>query len=173
MVLWSPMSEYLIHFDGSISKNPGGIAAYGYTIKKDGLFWKEGSECLGAGAFSNNYAELYGAYKGLEVVYRDAKEGDKVFVRGDSQLAIYLLQKRYRASSEKLYYPAFKLAETQTRALRNLKCPVDFSWVPREMNKEADKLSKWNNQEVPIKDTNTTDLLRNERYFKQYLDNRD
>ena len=87
------MSEYLIHFDGSISKNPNGIAAYGYTVKKNGKFFNEGSECLGSGPFSNNYAELYGAYKGLESISLVVEPGDKIFVRGDSQIAIYLLQK--------------------------------------------------------------------------------
>ena len=164
------MSEYLLHFDGSISKNPNGIAAYGYVIKKDGVFFNSGSACLGSGPYSNNYAELYGAFKGLEDISRFAKAGDKIFVRGDSQLAIYLMQKKYRPKSQSLYFPAFKLADAQIRKLRHT-CPVMFDWIPRKMNQEADELSKWDRQEVLIKHTETKDLLRSEKYFKEYLDN--
>ena len=82
-------------------------------------------------------------------------------------------KKKYRAKSDKLYYPAFKLAERQVKKLRNSCCVVDFLWIPREMNKEADKLSKWDNQTIPVKNADeTVDLLRNEKYFKEYLDNR-
>jgi ribonuclease HI len=166
------MSDYVLHFDGSISKNPNGIAAYGYVVRKNGEIWADGSESLGSGPYSNNYAELYGAYKGLEIISQHVEPGDRIFVRGDSQLAINLLHRRFRARQDKLYYPAYKLADTLIRKLRNeLKCFVSFEWLPRELNQEADKLSKWNaKREVVQNEKGLPDLLRNEKSFQEYLD---
>jgi ribonuclease HI len=137
------MSEYILNFDGSISKNPGGIAACGYVIKKDGVKYDSDAYVIGEGPYSNNYAEFYGAYLGLQYIYFIAQPNDKIFIRGDSQLAINVLAGKWKSDSLKLYYPAYEKADNMTKLLRKMGCYVDFSWVPRKMNQEADELSKY------------------------------
>jgi ribonuclease HI len=138
------MSEYILNFDGSISKNPGGIAACGFVFKKDGVKYDSTSYIIGEGPYSNNYAEFYGAYLGLQYIYFIAQPKDKIFVRGDSQLAINVLAHKWKSDPLKLYYPAYEKADNVTKALRKMGCYVDFSWVPRKQNMEADELSKYN-----------------------------
>ena len=139
------MSEYILNFDGSISKNPGGIAACGFVFKKDGVVYDSMSHKIdGNGPFSNNYAEFYGAFMGLSYIHLLAQPKDKIFVRGDSQLAINMLAHKWKSDPLKLYYPAYEKADNVTKALRKMGCYVDFGWVPRAFNKEADELSKYN-----------------------------
>ena len=137
------MSEYILNFDGSISKNPGGFAACGYVLKKNGVVVKEEAYKIGEGPFSNNYAEFYGAYLGLQYVTQLVEPKDKIFIRGDSQLAINVLAGKWKSDSLKLYYPAYEKADSMTKLLRKMGCYVDFSWIPRKMNQEADELSKY------------------------------
>jgi ribonuclease HI len=137
------MSEYVLNFDGSISKNPGGFAACGYVLKKNGVIIDQEAYKIGEGPFSNNYAEFYGAYLGLQEARWLVEPKDKIFVRGDSQLAINVLAGRWKSDSLKLYYPAYEKADNITKLLRKMGCYVDFSWVPRKMNQEADELSKY------------------------------
>lgn len=136
-------TDYSINFDGSCKKNPGPIAGYGYVIKKNGFDFKSHSEMLPANQiYSNNYSELYAIYKALEFIN---KQGDatSVFVRGDSKLAINLMKKRYRCKNpDKIYYNAYVLAVEQLNLLRSNNTIVMFDWIPRELNSEADKLSR-------------------------------
>lgn len=138
------MSEFVLHFDGSCFPNPNGLAACGYVIKKDGVVISKTATKIGVGPYSNNYAEFYGVYLGLLEINQIVQPKDKIFVRGDSKLAINVMAKRFRASSDKLYYPAYVLADEQTRKLRSIYCTVSFDWIPRAMNSEADELSKYN-----------------------------
>jgi ribonuclease HI len=141
------MSEYVLNFDGSCYPNPNGMAACGYVIKKDGVTISKVACKIGVGPFSNNYAEFYGTYLGLLDIAQIAVKSDKIFVRGDSQLAINVFKKKFRAKSESLYYPAYEKADEQIRALRNRGCYVTFDWIPRAMNSDADELSKYDRKE--------------------------
>ena len=61
---------------------------------------------------------------------------DKILIKGDSELVIKQMKGQYKVSSatSKKYVPEIK------RLLQGK--DVSFSWVPREENEEADRLSR-------------------------------
>ena len=136
------MSDYSMFFDGSCGpKNPGPTGGYGYIIHKDGRFYAKESGPLVAEMLSNNYAEFYAVYKGLEFLDLVLEKGDRLFVRGDSQLVINIMNGKFKGRSSSLYYPAYEKAHNVRKSITKKYIPVSFDWVPREYNKEADTLS--------------------------------
>lgn len=68
--------------------------------------------------------------------------GDHVTVIGDSEIVIKIMQGRYKASRDKLYWPAYSRCMMMLQRLYERNVDVEFKWVPREQNQEADDLSK-------------------------------
>jgi len=135
------MSEYVVNFDGSCGpKNPGPNAGWGFTVKKDGKLFHTDSGELSGETFSNNYAEFFALYRGLLYLAPRLDKSDKLFIRGDSQLVIKVMQNKWRAK-DGIYFPAYVLAKAELAIIHNLYVPVSIDWVPREMNTEADALS--------------------------------
>jgi ribonuclease HI len=126
-----------IYFDGlCYPRNPGGVAAYGYLVYRDKELIHRGFGAVGEGrGMTNNVAE----YEGLMAAARWlADEGidEKISIKGDSELVIKQMKGEYRIASatSRKYVPEIKrLLEGRS---------VSFSWVPREKNEEADKLSR-------------------------------
>jgi ribonuclease HI len=137
------MSDFVLNFDGSCYPNPNGLAACGYVIKKDGVVISKQARKIGTGPYSNNYGEFYGAFLGMTEIAQLAQPKDRIFVRGDSQLAIKVLNKSFRPKPESLYFTAYELAAQALSDLRRMGCVVMLDWIPRELNKEADELSKY------------------------------
>lgn len=136
------MSDYILHFDGSCGPtNPGPTGGYGVVIKRDGVQCYTESGPLVGEIISNNYAEFHAVYKGLYWADLVLTKGDRLFVRGDSQLVINVMSHKYKGKSTSIYYPAYEKARNVLASIRGRYIPVSFDWVPREFNKEADKLS--------------------------------
>jgi ribonuclease HI len=140
------MANYAIHFDGSCWPNPGGVAAWGFTIDKDGT---EISAVPGLveldGQSSNNVAEfyaLYMAYKALQKLSPEIGAGDTIEVRGDSQIVINIMQRKWRPNAEKLYWEAYRLAMLFHEMLQYKGVQIHYDWIPREENTRCDDLSK-------------------------------
>jgi ribonuclease HI len=134
-----------IHFDGSCWPNPGGLAKYGYTLRSDTGTDIRANGLVGEGPeMSNNHAELWALGWALADVLALIKTCNvqKVLVIGDSQVAIRLMSGAYRANPEKLYWPAFVRAHELANLLYKADIAVQFEWVRREFNQEADDLSK-------------------------------
>lgn len=125
-------------FDGLCEpKNPGGHAAYGYILKRDGNTVAEGHGYVGHGeGMTNNVAEYTGLIEVLKICQKETEEGEKVIVYGDSQLAIRQMTGVYRVKSRRIR-PLWQRAQDTAKFL-----DVDFKWVPREHNEEADYLSR-------------------------------
>jgi ribonuclease HI len=146
--------SWTLHFDGACDVNPGGIAAYGFVIKKAGVKVKSGKGLAvepGSQDATNNVAEYTGLLKGLEEVAVLLSEGDSLEVIGDSELTIRQLKGEYQvkaATLMPLYAKAAPLAHTLTAQGKK----VTFKWIPRHMNGEADKLSKDAVQEAVVAD---------------------
>ncbi len=126
-----------IYFDGlCYPKNPGGVAAYGYIVYRDGEPIWRGFGAVGEGrGMTNNVAEYEGLMAAAQwLVDEGIKE--KILIKGDSQLVIKQMKGEYRvfSATSKKYVPAIK------RLLVGM--DVSFSWVPREENEEADELSR-------------------------------
>jgi len=126
-----------VYFDGlCYPKNPGGVAAYGYVVYREGKRIQRGFGAVGEGrGMTNNVAE----YEALMTAARwlvDEGIDEKIAIKGDSELVIKQMKGEYRVSSatSKKYVPEIKkLLEGKD---------VSFSWVPREENEEADSLSR-------------------------------
>jgi ribonuclease HI len=126
-----------INFDGlCYPKNPGGVAAYGYAVYRDGKPIWRGFGGVGEGrGMTNNVAE----YEGLKAAAQwliDEGIDEKVVIKGDSELVIKQMKGQYRVSSatSKKYVPEIrKMLEGRD---------ISFLWVPREENEEADGLSR-------------------------------
>lgn len=118
--------------DGGARGNPG-PAGYGVRIEdEDGNLVAELH--AGLGIATNNVAE----YNGLLAALRYAVEHGhtRVRIRADSELLVKQMRGEYRVKNEGLK-PLFLEACSLIRRIGD----VTFTHVPREQNKEADRLS--------------------------------
>lgn len=90
---------------------------------------------------TNNVAEYTAMIRGLEAAAELAKAGDKVVVRGDSQLVIKQMLGEYQVKAPNMRIMCTR-AMAVVREVQKAGVKVSFEWVPREENAEADKLSK-------------------------------
>lgn len=126
-------------FDGACGpKNPGGHAGCGYLIKKNGKKIVEKSVYLGRHArTSNNVAEFAAAILLLNELRNI--EGEAT-IYGDSEMVVRACNRGYKkASKSALYYPFYLEILDVFEEFRDR---VRVVWVPRELNSEADALSK-------------------------------
>jgi ribonuclease HI len=88
----------------------------------------------GIGTATNNVAEYTAALEGL----KRAKElgATDVLLRSDSKLLIEQLSGRFRVKN-----PTLQRLHTQVRATAKAFVRVGYEHVPRELNKEADRLA--------------------------------
>lgn len=150
MCYYHDMATYVLHFDGSCWPNPGGTAAFGYTLETEGEkgYVREESGVIGTSpAMSNNVAEFFAANAGVEDYMRlPALKSDVLKVYGDSDLVVKMMNGVYRPSSDKLYYPHFCALNGNVRRLRELGVQVSFTWIRRDKNTRCDDLSKAHNK---------------------------
>ncbi|MEL9969405.1 MAG: ribonuclease HI [Metallosphaera sp.] len=125
-------------FDGLCEpKNPGGISTYGYVIylgqrKIEGMGlaeipWSPNS--------TNNVAE----YTGLICMLREmiGLRVSRALIMGDSQLVIKQLLGEYAVKSQRII-PLFNKARKMLSSFEY----VEIRWIPREENKDADKMTR-------------------------------
>ncbi len=126
-----------VYFDGLCEPvNPNGIASYGYVIYKDGKKIKAGCRVIGEGiGMTNNVAEYSGLLRAIEWL-KENNIKDKIIVMGDSMLVINQMKGIWRIKSETSRYFVPKIREM----IKGL--DIEFRWIPREKNSEADMLSR-------------------------------
>jgi ribonuclease H / adenosylcobalamin/alpha-ribazole phosphatase len=128
------MPRFIVEADGGSRGNPG-PAGYGALVRDEetGIVLAERSESIGTA--TNNVAEYNGLIAGL----RAAAEIDpraEIEVRMDSKLVVEQMSGRW-----KVKHPDMKpLALTAAEAARPF-ARVSYTWVPRERNKDADRLA--------------------------------
>jgi len=125
------MKTLEIFSDGACSGNPG-PAGIGVFIREKGIVVREVSEAIGDA--TNNIAEYRAFIRGLI----EARElgAEHVQLRTDSQLLFYQIKGDY-----KVKHPNMKpLHEEALALLKNFK-KVECKVVPREENKDADRLA--------------------------------
>ena len=128
-----------IYFDGLCNPNPGGITTYGFVIHEpSGKSWEGTGRAAEKGSerATNNVAEYTGALRALEKAVELGLQGQDLQVYGDSKLVICQLSGEWRVRDKKLA-PLYLAAKTMADEFRS----VRFTWVPREQNREADRLS--------------------------------
>ncbi|GAA1430688.1 bifunctional RNase H/acid phosphatase [Streptomyces thermospinosisporus] len=127
------MREFIVEADGGARGNPG-PAGYGAVVvdAATGQTLVEVAEYLGV--TTNNVAEYRGLLAGLEAA-RELDPGAVVHVRMDSKLVIEQMAGRW-----KIKHPDLK--PLATRAARVFPPDrVSWEWIPREQNKQADRLA--------------------------------
>ncbi|KWX00196.1 acid phosphatase [Carbonactinospora thermoautotrophica] len=127
------MRRLIVEADGGSRGNPG-PAAYGALVRDadTGEVLREIAEYLGTA--TNNVAE----YRGLIAGLRAAREVDpdaKVEVRMDSRLVVEQVTGRWKVNN-----PGLRPLVAEAREIYPVPDQVTFTWVPREANREADRL---------------------------------
>ena len=125
-------TKLILNVDGASRGNPG-PAAIGVTLKDEtGVLLAELSEKIGQ--TTNNQAEYRALIAGLkQCKILGAKE---VFVRSDSELMVRQVLGIYRVKKEEL-----KPLYGEVRKLAGSFAVFKINNIPREQNKEADKLA--------------------------------
>ena len=123
--------------------NPGGHAAYGTHIERDGeVLLSESGYCGHGPEMSNNVAEYSGFIRALEFLLEKGLQKEKIHGRGDSNLVV-----RQQFPDENgvywrmrggMYIPYAKKAKQLVPKFRRLTA----EWIPRDQNDKADELSK-------------------------------
>ncbi|AWS45493.1 bifunctional RNase H/acid phosphatase [Streptosporangium sp. 'caverna'] len=128
------MTSFVIEADGGSRGNPG-PAGYGAVVKDavDGQVLVEIAEAIGTQ--TNNVAEYRGLIAGLRLLLDLAGDGAVVEARMDSKLVIEQMAGRWKIKNEGLRPLALEAAALA----RRLK--VTWQWIPREKNKDADRLA--------------------------------
>jgi ribonuclease HI len=153
------------YFDGLCEpKNPGGVATFGFAVLRDGKTVHEGHG-LAATPYSegatNNVAEYTGVLKALDWLLLQGMGKERIVVRGDSELVVKQLKGEYKVKSPLLspLYQKLKELESKFRS-------ITFEWVPREQNRQADRLTNlayadYTGQKMraPTTDTMSVDLV--------------
>lgn len=151
------------YFDGLCEPNPGGVATYGFVVKRDGKKIHEGHGLAGTPKTpqaTNNVAEYTGLIKALEWLALQKNPGP-IVVRGDSDLIIRQVKGEYRVKSA-LLAPLHRRVKELLEELPG----VAFEWVRREQNADADRLTNLayaeytgQSMKAPTTDVMTVDVV--------------
>lgn len=121
----------VIYCDGGARGNPG-PAAYGFVVKAGGKIIKQEGRSLGIA--TNNFAEYTAVISALKWLVQDYKGEDLNFFL-DSQLAVSQLAGLYKIKSANIRNLVFEIKTQESKFGQ-----VKYNYIPRDKNKEADKL---------------------------------
>jgi ribonuclease HI len=166
MMMRAGSNEIQVYFDGLCQPyNPGGIACYAFVIlAKKGQEQKQqyySEYGLAAEPFAdnatNNEAEYTGIIKALEWLLEknNYNNNQKIIIRGDSQLVINQIKGKYKVRAVKI----IALYQKVKSLLSKFK-DIKIEWIPRDKNKEADKLSNKAYQEILESDPKLLQKIR-------------
>lgn len=132
------MQHLSVYCDGSCEPNPGGVAAFGWTVYDGGEKVCEfcSVACTGEGA-TNNVAEYGAVISVLSWLLANGYAKRRVVVYSDSELLVCQLTGKYRVKALNLVPLHRQALELAVRFKE-----VAFRWIPREKNAEADALSQ-------------------------------
>lgn len=130
----------IVYCDGLCEPtNPSGIATYGYVIYRGEIKLHEGFGVVGEGqGMSNNVAEYAALCKALTHLRGVGLENEEVIVKSDSKLLVNQMNGVWKKHNRGLYVPKYLEARALQRGFRSIR----FEWVDRELNTEADALSR-------------------------------
>ena len=123
----------LLYTDGASRGNPGKAAAGGVCKDENGVTLFEFSEFLGTA--TNNVAEYKALIIGLEKILKLPDE-KAVKVFSDSELLVRQVRGIYRVRE-----PSLQLLIQEVARLKSGLTAFEISHIPREDNKEADRLA--------------------------------
>ena len=118
--------------DGAARGNPGPAGIGVVVASEDGKILAEVAE--GIGVATNNVAEYRAAIAGLALAAELGAEN--ILLRSDSKLLIEQLSGRFRVKN-----PTLQRLHQEVRSLGGRFARVEYRHVPREQNREADRLA--------------------------------
>lgn len=126
-------------FDGSCEPfNPGGNGGTGWVIKKDGVFLASGNSHFRASpSISNNVMEYQAVIDVMQWLLNKGLKDAEIKIYGDSQLVIKQLRGEWK-SKKGLYLKKY----IEAKRIKEQFIDVEFYWIPREKNEEADAESR-------------------------------
>ena len=132
-----PANVLRLYFDGGITVNPGGIAKYGYVLRKGGTIVDQGAGVAmeGEGA-TVNIAEWTGLLMGLYAALSSEYISEPLWIMGDSKLVINQASGRWKIKSPH-FIELFRMCKEAAGKL-NI---VRWRWIPRLENNHADGLA--------------------------------
>lgn len=135
------MEPLVVHFDGLCQPlNPHGIACFGFVVRH-GEEVLRAEHGLAAEPFSeeatSNVAEYMGAIRAMEWVVEQGLHDRAVKVHGDSRLVIDHLSGLTPSRS-----PRLRPYAERARALARAFAKLEFAWIPRAENIDADALTE-------------------------------
>jgi ribonuclease HI len=137
-----------IHFDGlNEPSNPGGWACWAWiAFGPDGRVLRSDSGCLGHGPdTTNNQAEYEALIQALTYTCQRTdmlrERQIRLCIRGDSQLVIKQVSGEWRTNAAHLV-ALRDLAQAFIQQIEKSGVPLTLEWIPRELNEEADALSR-------------------------------
>ena len=133
------MHSFTIYTDGGARGNPGPSGAGAVVLDENGKEIARVSKFLGRQ--TNNWAEYEAIYLGLEALKKKVGatklKTARVEVKMDSELAARQLSGVYQVKEPTLFPQFMKIHNLQVKDIPH----IAFTHVPREKNKEADRLA--------------------------------
>ncbi len=129
------MQKIIIYTDGGARNNPGPAGAGAIIFNESGEVLKESSKYLGER--TNNWAEYEAVILGFEEAKKLGLNEREIEFRVDSQLIQQQILGNYRVKEPALREQFARIKDFQEKYFKN----VTFTHIPREENKEADRLA--------------------------------
>lgn len=151
------MANYKLFFDGSCNPNPLGTAAYSFALMLEGQQepLEHGSGVIGVGeGMTNNGAEFHALWRGLLAFHKHTgisignRQHHSLQVYGDSNLVVQVMNRHWKARSDKAYFKEYEIATHTAVELRKAGAVITYDWIPRERNTICDDLSKAHQKKV-------------------------
>ena len=149
-----------VYFDGLCQPiNPGGISCYAFIVKSDGRI-VHSDYGVAAKPFSeestNNVAEYTALAKALQWLLANNFNSKKVEIKSDSQLVVNQLTGDYKVKARRIL-PLFK----QVLFLKTKFQDIQIKWIPRDKNREADRLTNKAYNKALLENPEYLDRLNN------------
>lgn len=140
--------DVLVYCDGSVTGGGWGKKTgpkepvrcwFGWIAQKeDGTIIKTFSGAMGEIVNgSGNVAEYSAVRHALLWLKGNGYDDARIIIHSDSQLIIHQMSGKWRANDERM-----RAMRDKTREAATAFPAVEYRWIPREQNKEADALSK-------------------------------
>jgi ribonuclease HI len=122
--------------------NPGGTACYSFIIKNQEGNTIHSEYGLAEHNSINNVAEYTGIIRALEWLLANNYENKNIVIKGDSQLVIRQIERNFKVKAPNII-PLYRNAMSLISKFKH----IQFELMPRNQNKEADRLSNLAYQE--------------------------
>lgn len=130
------MKEISFFTDGGSRGNPG-PSAYGFVVKENNIILHEEGRTIGIN--TNNVAEYTAVLSAIEWLVKNPEVTsgvEKIYGFMDSLLVCQQLKGIYKIKKAHLAAIMHKIREEE----HELNIPIVYTHVPRELNKEADRM---------------------------------